>query len=232
MISFLYGEYVLIQVALFDVDGTLVADRVWKGIINHPSVSQWRVRQLYARTMPRLAWLQVNPGYQTGFRDRWVRGLAQLLKGWTVEQVDEMAYWAAEIYLRPVYRDDVIRRLQDHKMRGNDVILVSTMFPAVLGKIASRIGADAWLGTEYAIDDGILTGEIVGESCVGPRKLDFVREYLSRSGTGSTLANCVAYADSFSDVPLLTAAEQACAVYPDDKLLAVARERGWEIYPQ
>jgi phosphoserine phosphatase len=38
-----------------------------------------------------------------------------------------------------------------------------------------------------------------------------------------------AYADSYTDLPLLERAGHAVAVYPDDELAAHARIRGWEI---
>ena len=38
-----------------------------------------------------------------------------------------------------------------------------------------------------------------------------------------------AYGDTMMDVPLLEHADHPVAVYPDAKLRAVAKERGWEI---
>ena len=40
----------------------------------------------------------------------------------------------------------------------------------------------------------------------------------------------VAYGDTSADIPMLEMAEHPVAVYPDDRLKAVALERGWEIF--
>ena len=44
---------------------------------------------------------------------------------------------------------------------------------------------------------------------------------------GLDLAECVAYADSTSDLPMLEAAGYPVAVNPETKLAALARKRGW-----
>lgn len=219
----------MIKAALFDVDGTLVDARVWRGIIDHPDVSPWKVRALFARMYPRLLWAKMNPAADTSFRAHWVRGLAGLLKGWTVEAVNALALRTAHEVLADVYRMDVIAHLKAHKEQGHPVILVSTMFPMLLERIAERVGADAVVGTPFAVQNGILTGGLAAAPCVGPSKIDGAQAYFAQQGLAITLDMCAAYADSFSDVPMLAASGQPCAVYPDDQLRAVAVERGWQI---
>lgn len=222
----------MIHAALFDVDGTLVNGRVWRGIFEYPGVSPSRVRLVYARALPRLVRLKLQPGYETRFRDQWVRSLAWLLKGWRVQHVDDMADWMAEYSLDDLYRQDVVGLVQYHKSEGHPVILVSTMFPPVLEAIARRVDADAVVGTELEVHGDVLTGDIVGASCVGERKLAFAERYLASHLPGITMAECAGYADSFSDVPLLNATAQSCAVYPDPLLRQAAIERGWRIHPE
>lgn len=224
--------FAVIKAALFDVDGTLVDGRVWRGILEHPAVSHQRVRWLYARTLPRLLRLKLQPAYETRFRDRWVRGLAGLLRGWPEPDVNTLADWIAESFLASMYRQDVIALAAAHRSQGQPVILVSTMFPPVLKAIAHRVGAEDVIGTAFEVRDGMLTGALAGESCVGLRKLEFARRYLAVQYPDIAVGECVAYADSYSDVALLAAAAQACAVYPDEQLRRVAEERGWRIHPE
>lgn len=221
----------VVAAALFDVDGTLVDSRVWRGILEYPKIDRMRVRMFYVRAIPHMLRLKLDPGYETQFRDQWVRGLAQLLKGWSVAETAEMAHWIASEFLAGAYRQDVIELLKQHKAAGQPVILVSTMFPVVLEAIAGQIGADAAVGTAHAIQNGTLTGAIAGQSCVGPRKKAFAEAYLAQHHEDITLQQCAAYADSLSDVPLLASSPQPCAVYPDAGLRRVAIEHGWRIHP-
>ncbi|MBN2470949.1 MAG: HAD-IB family hydrolase [Anaerolineae bacterium] len=221
----------MIQAALFDVDGTLVDGRVWRGILEYPKVSRQRVRWHYTQTLPHWLRLKVQANYETQFRDRWVRGLAGLLKGWPEQDVEDMAAWIADDFLAGMYRQDVVGLAAAHREQGQPVVLVSTMFPPVLRAIARRVGADAVVGTAFEVREGVLTGRLAGESCVGPRKLDFAQRYLADAYPDFAVHHCAAYADSYSDAALLGAAAEACAVYPDAALHQVAQERGWRIYP-
>ncbi|MEY4360945.1 MAG: hypothetical protein RL391_251, partial [Actinomycetota bacterium] len=47
------------------------------------------------------------------------------------------------------------------------------------------------------------------------------------SAEGFRLEECVAYADSTSDLPLLEAVGFPVAVNPETRLAAIARKRGW-----
>ena len=220
------------RIALFDVDGTLVDGHVWRAILSHPEVSRWRVRWLYARTIP--AQLARKAGWldETSFRDGWVRGLAGLLRGQSRDWVRRLAEWTADEFLASMYRQDVIGVLKEHKRQGDSVVLVSTMFTDVLEAISRRLDADAWLGTALSFtSDGTANGRLDSKSCVGPHKLDFVRDYLSAHRKGSGLEACVAYADSGSDLPLLAAVGEAVAVYPDSALRQEALARGWRLLP-
>jgi putative phosphoserine phosphatase/1-acylglycerol-3-phosphate O-acyltransferase len=185
----------------------------------------------YAATLPRLAWLRLNPASETAFRDHWVRGLARLVQGWPEARFLALADWLVADYLKPRYRQDVIALLQGHRQQGHPIVLVSTMFPPVLDRVAALVGADATIGTRYEVRDGILTGHILGESCVGPRKLTLAKAYISQLYPNISLIDCAAYADSYSDVPLLEGAGQAVAVYPEPELEAVAVQRGWRVFP-
>ncbi len=217
----------IVRAAFFDVDGTLVRGHVWSAILAHPDVSRARVWRLYASLLPRWFASKLHLVSQMGFRSRWVQGLALLLAGWERERVERMNEWVAEEFLADRYRDDVVEFLRQHKERGDYVILVSTMFEGTTMRIAKRLGADAGLGSVLEFSDGICTGKISGEPCVGSRKLDFIRAHLAARDLSVDLSEASAYAGSFSDAPLLAAVGHPTAVYPQKELLKTAEERGW-----
>ena len=53
-----------------------------------------------------------------------------------------------------------------------------------------------------------------------------IEQVLSRLGVDRV---DVAYGDTWMDIPLLEHADHPVAVYPDEKLKALAKERGWEV---
>jgi phosphoserine phosphatase len=85
---------------------------------------------------------------------------------------------------------------------------------------ARRIGAEA-IGTPVEFANGRV--RIPGELVADEKK---IAQVLSRLGVERV---DFAYGDTALDIPLLEHADHPVAVYPDEKLRAVAIERGWEI---
>ena len=75
--------------------------------------------------------------------------------------------------------------------------------------------------------DGALSGELHEAPPTGEARALIMAEYASAHGLD--LAECVAYADSTSDLPMLEAAGFPVAVNPETKLAAIARKRGWHV---
>jgi HAD superfamily hydrolase (TIGR01490 family) len=219
------------RAAFFDVDGTLIEGHAWAGVVEHPQIPRRRRMWLYVAHLPALLMLRLRLMTQVGFRDSWVRGLARMLQGWTALEVDALFAWIADDYLATRYRPDVIAILQEHKDQGDHVILISTMFRGAIQRVAERLSADAGLGTQLEVRDGVCTGRILGETCVGAHKVDLVRAYLASHVPDIDLAQAAAYADSYSDAPLLAAVGHPTATYPDTEMRKVAQEMGWAIHP-
>ena len=73
--------------------------------------------------------------------------------------------------------------------------------------------------------DGELSGELDEAPPTGEARALIMADYAREHGLD--LAECVAYADSTSDLPMLEAAGYPVAVNPETKLAALARKRGW-----
>jgi phosphoserine phosphatase len=83
------------------------------------------------------------------------------------------------------------------------------------------------IGTRSVVVDGVYTGELDGPFCYGPGKVEAI-EQLAR-WEGLDLAQCYAYSDSASDLPMFEAVGHPVAVNPDGPLTRHARRRGWPI---
>ncbi len=214
--------------AFFDVAGTLVAGNPWRGMMKYPAMSKTRVYARYPFILP--PWWAKNAGLlpDVQFRQIWIRQMAALLKGMTRNETNALFAWIADEFMGDDYRDDVVARLRQHKADGYTVILISGMFEEMTAKFANHVGADAAVGTELGYQADVCTGRIVGQGCAGDLKLQFLQKYLNARGLQPEHTVSYAYADSYSDVPLLASVGHAVATYPDEKLALVVRERRWE----
>jgi HAD superfamily hydrolase (TIGR01490 family) len=116
---------------------------------------------------------------------------------------------------------------QLHLDEGQRVWLVTAAPIEIARIIARRLGLTGALGTVAEHVDGVYTGRLVGDMLHGPAKGEAVRALAERESLD--LRRCSAYSDSFNDLPMLSMVGDPCAINPDAKLRAYARDRGWRI---
>lgn len=143
---------------------------------------------------------------------------------WEGESAARVARWARAWYAERsrapgFYLADVRRALERHRDAGDTVILVSGSFPAVLAPIAAEVGAARLLCSVPATRDGVLTGGLVGDPCIGEAKRAAVRDALRRC-PGVDPARCYAYGDHLSDLPMLAEVGHPVVVGGSAELMA------------
>jgi HAD superfamily hydrolase (TIGR01490 family) len=116
---------------------------------------------------------------------------------------------------------------QLHLDEGQRVWLVTAAPIEIAQIIARRLGLTGALGTVAEHVDGVYTGRLVGSMLHGPAKAEAVTALAAREGLD--LTRCSAYSDSFNDLPMLSLVGDPCAINPDAKLRAYAREHGWRV---
>jgi HAD superfamily hydrolase (TIGR01490 family) len=116
---------------------------------------------------------------------------------------------------------------QLHLDQGQRVWLVTAAPIEIASLIARRLGLTGALGTVAEHVDGVYTGKLVGEMLHGPAKAEAVKALAQREGLD--LERCSAYSDSSNDLPMLSLVGDPCAINPDPKLRAYARQHGWRI---
>jgi HAD superfamily hydrolase (TIGR01490 family) len=116
---------------------------------------------------------------------------------------------------------------QMHLDAGQRVWLVTATPVEVATVIATRLGLTGALGTVAETEDGVYTGRLVGEILHGEAKAEAVTALARREGLD--LGACSAYSDSANDIPLLSLVGHPCAINPDARLRAHAREHGWRV---
>lgn len=120
------------------------------------------------------------------------------------------------------------RRLLDlHRHAGRATFIVSASPIEIVEPLATTLGMTAGIGTCSVVADGVYTGELDGPFCYGTGKVEAI-EAIAR-WEGLDLAQCYAYSDSASDLPMLGAVGHPVAVNPDAALERHALANGWPI---
>lgn len=210
------------MIVISDMMGTLTTGSPVLGLVD------W-VRHNQSKMQARLYMASIMPSYfiaKRGWIDwqKWAQGLMvnslEMVKDATPEKMKVVGEWAVEHDLWKKRREDVIARLKGHAAQGAQVYIASSVIEPLIEPFANRIGAQT-IGTPVEYKNGYV--RVAGDLVAQERKIEQV---LSRLGVHRV---DFAYGDTAQDIPLLEHAEHPVAVYPDEKLKAVAIERGWEI---
>jgi HAD superfamily hydrolase (TIGR01490 family) len=152
--------------------------------------------------------------------------MSQLVAGWDVATVREIVADTLHNIVDPLVFDEAVTLIEEHRLAGRDVVIVSASGTEVVEPIGAMLGADIVIATRLEEVDGRYTGEI-DFYAYAEEKARAVLELAEERGY--ELAQCFAYSDSVTDVPMLEIVGHAHAVNPDKELRKVAAARGWPI---
>jgi len=152
--------------------------------------------------------------------------MSQLCAGWDVATVREIVADTLHNIVDPLVYDEAVSLIEEHRLAGRDIVIVSTSGAEVVGPIGEMLGADRVVATRMEIVDGRYTGEIE-HYVYGEEKAHAIRDLADQ--LGYDLPSCYAYSDSVTDVPMLEAVGHAHAVNPDKELRRVATSNGWPV---
>jgi HAD superfamily hydrolase (TIGR01490 family) len=152
--------------------------------------------------------------------------LSSMVTGWDVQQVRDIVAETLDELISPVVYHEATALIAEHREAGRDVVIVSSSGAEVVEPIGAMLGADRVIATRMVVEQGRYTGEI-GFYAYAENKALAIRELAAEQGYD--LAECHAYSDSVTDLPMLECVGHPTAVNPDRALRREALARGWPV---
>lgn len=211
--------------AFFDLDKTIIAksstlafSRPFQagGLISRRAV----LRSAYAQFM------YLVGGADHDQMEKLRQFMSQLCAGWDVQTVRDIVAETLHDIVDPLVYEEAVDLISLHQLAGREVVIVSASGTEVVEPIGELLGADSVIATILEVEDGRYTGEIE-TYMYAEEKAAAIRELAERRGWD--LADCFAYSDSVTDVPMLEAVGHPHAVNPDKDLRRHAIEQGWPV---
>jgi phosphoserine phosphatase len=208
-----------------DLEGTLTAGASWRGMYNY-LIDRGREREakrfLYRHIPDYYLHKIAGRGVQEA-KNRWIRDLLQLFRGYSEAEFRAMTEWAADNELWPQRRPAVLDEVQGHLATGRRVIVVTGIFEPYVETFIERTPGLEAIGTRLVFQDGRVNGQLASPFTVDERKAELL-EPIARDGK-----IYAAYGDSWADRHMLAMSEHPVAVHPDKKLRRLAESEGWRI---
>jgi HAD superfamily hydrolase (TIGR01490 family) len=211
--------------AFFDLDKTVIAKSstlafgrpfFHGGLINRRAV----LKAAYAQFVFSLQ------GADAQQMERLRAQLTEMCTGWDVSTVHEIVQETLHEIVEPLVYAEAADLIEEHRLAGREIVIVSSSGADVVEPIGAMLGADRVVATRMVAVEGRYTGEIEFYA-YGENKAAAVRE-LAAAG-GYDLADCYAYSDSITDLPMLEAVGHPTVVNPDRGLRKAALERDWPV---
>jgi HAD superfamily hydrolase (TIGR01490 family) len=132
--------------------------------------------------------------------------------------------------IRPAIRPQALDLVRRHRDAGDEVLIITATNEFVTRPIAEAFGVQQLIAVELECDaSGWITGEIRGTPSFREGKVRRFGEWLAARGLNRQDAEVTFYSDSINDLPLMDNADYPVATNPDDRLRALALERGWRV---
>jgi len=211
--------------AFFDLDKTIIASSsalafskplLREGLINRRAA----LRSAYAQLVFSLS------GADAGKTERLRTEVSALCAGWDVAQVSAIVRETLHDVVDPLVYAEAAELIARHRADGHDVIVLSATGEEVVGPVAEMLGATRSVATRMEIVGGRYSGK-VDFYFYGANKAVAAKQLAATHGYD--LAECFAYTDSSTDIPLLDVVGHPHAVNPDKLLRRAAIEHGWPI---
>lgn len=212
--------------AFYDVDGTLIKTNVVHAYayyaVNSPKWSKkiGKTASLLA-SLP-LYWI-ADKFDRRLFNEAFYKNYA----GYTEDRLVILGEEIFEQVIRPNIFEGASSLVERSKQQGHRQILVTGALDVITEPLADYLGCDDFVANRLEIKDGVATGRLEKPLIAGANKALWVRRYAEEHDYD--LDGSFAYADSGSDVPLLSVVGHPCAVNPDFEMKKTARAYEWPV---
>jgi len=173
------------RLVVMDVDSTLIQGEVIEMLAAHAGCEA-EVAAITERAM------RGELDFAASLRDR-----VAALRGVPADALDQ-------VYSQIAYTPGARTLIRTLKRLGYRFALVSGGFVQIIERIAADLGIDYYAANELEIDDGRLTGKLVGEVIDRAGKVTALRRFAAEAGISER--NTVAIGDGANDLDMLAAA--------------------------
>jgi HAD superfamily hydrolase (TIGR01490 family) len=217
---------VAMEAAFFDLDKTVIA----KASMVAFGGPLRRAGMINRRLMARAVWNGLVFHYLGAGEERMRRfreSALRITRGWERETIAALVADTLTDVIDPIVYAEALELIHEHRAAGRLVFLVSASPEEIVKPLGVYLGVDRVIASRARLDDmGRYTGE-VDFYAYGPYKAEAVEAVAEELELD--LADCYAYSDSVTDLPLLRAVGHPCAVNPDRELARVAKLEDWPV---
>jgi fatty acyl-CoA reductase len=210
--------------AIFDVEGVVLDSTVahfyaWLRTRDMPELDKLVWTAGIAARVP--GWMKADRRSRIAFN----RSFYRLYRDLPARELRAQAAEALPDFIQPRIQNEAVRRIRQHRRRGDRVILVTGALDFLVEPL--RHLGDELIAARLVERTGRFTGELAEPPLTADGRASLAARLAADHGVD--LADCHAYGDSLADLPLLDLVGHPHAINPDFRLSREARRRRWPV---
>jgi HAD superfamily hydrolase (TIGR01490 family) len=148
-------------------------------------------------------------------------------KGQSEDRLRHLADDLFEEVIRPAIYPGTMDLLEQSRSMGLRQVAVTGALDLTIQPLLRYLGITEYVANRLEFVDGRATGRLKPPVMASASKASWIRTYSEREGL--SLNDCYAYADSMSDLPMLSVVGHPTATNPDLRLKSTALRHDWPI---
>ncbi len=212
--------------AFYDLDGTLVSTNLVHTFGFYARNDQGILRSL-GRTAATLLgiplFLATDVYSRKVFNDfffKWYRNQSE----------DRLRFLSQDLFdevIKPSIYSGTMELLDKSRSLGLRQVVVTGALDLSIQPLLRYLGIEEYVANRLEFVDGVATGRLVPPIMASATKASWIRTYAERESI--SLSDCFCYADSMSDLPMLSIVGHPTATNPDLRLRSTALRHDWPI---
>ncbi len=212
--------------AFYDLDGTLLSTNLVHTFGFYARNDQGILRSL-GRTAATLLgiplFLATDVYSRKVFNDfffKWYRNQSE----------DRLRFLSQDLFdevIKPSIYPGTMELLDKSRSLGLRQVVVTGALDISIQPLLRHLGIEEYVANRLEFVDGVATGRLVPPIMASATKASWIRTYAERESI--SLSDCFCYADSMSDLPMLSIVGHPTATNPDLRLRSTALRHDWPI---
>lgn len=212
--------------AFYDLDGTLISTNLVHIFAYYARNDQGILKSLRRSAATALGiplFVAADIYSRKVFNDiffKWYKGQSE----------DRLRYLSEDLFeevIRPAIYPGTLPLLDKSRSIGLRQVVVTGALDITIKPLLEHLGITEFVANRLEFVDGRATGRLVPPVVASASKASWIRDYTEKEGI--SLNDCYAYADSMSDLPMLSVVGHPTATNPDLRLKSTAVRHDWPI---
>ncbi len=211
------------SIVVSDIEGTLTNGSSWKALQRYymTYLNPWTYRLFILRWLPRYPLVKAGILNREKAVREWMNREIKLLEGFSPDEFNNIANWIVDNEMWSQRREYLVKELEEYKVSGIKIVLVSSAYQPLVDQFANRIGADS-IGSSLIYRENKLSGVVTPINAYQQKADNILTRYQNEKIVA-------AYGDTISDLPMMELSENPIAVTPSPELRKIAEHRNWRI---